>query len=252
MQNLSEASSGRQARDKQARAAASGGLRTPGLLGRNPWIGVGMVFLGILFFILIASSLKTNGFFVQSDVSIANSLHQAALQNGSFARLVMIAGYYVGEHVIAAIGVILGLYFLRKRYWPELTMVAVAWAGETLIWYSLSSTFDRSRPVFSVPVWHQMTAPGFPSGHMISAVMCYGLLAYLVVPKTESAWAKIAIILASILAIFWVGYSRIYLGDHYLSDVLAGLALGVAWSGLVYTGVELIFLRRKKKNVWEK
>ena len=64
----------------------------------------------------------------------------------------MIFGFYLGEHVIVAIGAVLVVYFLYKRFWPELAMVLIAWGGEGAIWIVLSQYFDRSRPVFDVSV----------------------------------------------------------------------------------------------------
>jgi membrane-associated phospholipid phosphatase len=222
-----------------------GNLRTPVLLGQRPLIGLLMILLGGLVFGVLAISLQTNGPFIRLDVPLADSVHAAALQSSPFLRDAMIFGFYLGEHIIVAIGVLLALYFLYKRFWPELCMVAIAWAGEGAMWLVLSGHFQRARPVFTVPIWHQMTAPSFPSGHSISAVMCFGLLAYLVAPKMPSRFAKTVVIVTAVLIILYVGFSRIFLGDHYLTDVLAGYALGIAWFGLVYTGVELVAKRRR-------
>ena len=119
-------------------------------------------------------------------------------------------------------------------------MVDIAWAAEGGLWGVLSAYYNRPRPVFDVPVWHQMTAPGFPSGHSIAAVMCFGLLAYLIVPKISSRFWKAVVIVTAVLVILYIGFSRLFVGDHYLTDVLAGYALGVALCGLVYTLVEVI------------
>jgi undecaprenyl-diphosphatase len=89
-----------------------------------------------------------------------------------------------------------------------------------------------------------MTAPGFPSGHSISAVMCYYLLAYLLVPKMPTPFWKAIVIIGAATIIVYIAFSRVFIGDHYPSDVLAGLALGVAWSSLVYTTTEWIALQR--------
>jgi undecaprenyl-diphosphatase len=131
-------------------------------------------------------------------------------------------------------------------------MVVIVWAGEGAIWLFLSQYYNRPRPVFDVPVWHQMTSPGFPSGHVIAAVMCYGLLAYLLIPKSSSRFWKIVISVMAGLIILYIGVSRLFVGDHYLSDVLAGYALGIAWSGLVYTVIELITIQRMNGHVQEK
>ena len=228
------------------------GLRTPQLLARRPMIGLLMVLLGGITFGVMVVSLQTNGPLMQLDILWINTIHTTALQSSSFIRAVMISGFYIGEHVIVAIGVILALYFLYKRFWPELCMVVIAWAGEGGIWLYLSAYFNRPRPVFEVPVWHQMTAPSFPSGHSLSAIMCYGLLAYLLVPRIHSRPGKALVIVVAVLVILFIGYSRVFVGDHYPTDVLAGYALGIAWSGFVYTLVELISYKKVVGYVEEK
>ncbi len=225
-------------------ARAAPGFRSPGVLGRWPLLGLLLVLAGLAAFGVFAYNVQTAGPLVQRDAAIAQKLHAAALAGPPWLRSLMISGYYLGQHVIVAIGALLVFYFMIRRFWTELAMVVIAWAGEGSLWLLLAPHFARPRPVFEAPVWHQMTAPGFPSGHSISAVMCYGLLAYLVVPRVRSRWGKLAVVALALLVIVFIAFSRIFIGDHYLTDVLAGLALGVAWSGLVYTTVELVAKRR--------
>ncbi len=226
-------------------------LRTPGLLARWPLIGLIMVVLGLSLFGVLAISLQTHSPLLVEDVQLTNDLHVIALQSSPAIRDVMIAGFYMGEHVIIAIGLILALYFLYKRFWPELAMVVIAWSGEGLIWTVLSQYFDRTRPIFAVSVWRQMQVPSFPSGHSMSAVMCYGLLAYLLAPRMPSRFWKVFVSLVALLIIVYIGFSRLFVGDHFVIDVLAGYGLGIAWFGLVFTTVELIarrIARRKNKT----
>lgn len=225
-------------------AARANGLRASGAWARRPLIGALLVFLGLATFGMIVIQLQTNGPLIQFDYVVNDALHNIALNSSLFIRDIMIFGYYMGQHVIIGIGVVLLVYFVYKHYWPEAAMVVIAWAGEGAMWMFLSGMFERSRPVFDTPIWHQMTAPGFPSGHTISAVMCYGLLAYLLWPKMPMRFWKAAAIFAAVLIVVYIGFSRVFIGDHYLSDVLAGAALGIAWSALVYTSVEWIAVRR--------
>lgn len=222
-------------------------LHTPGLLARWPLIGVMMVVLGGLLFGAMAINLETNGPLLPIDVQVANSLHTLALHSSPIVLNIMIFGFYLGEHGIILIGLILVLYFLYKRFWSGLSMVVIAWAGEGTIWLVLSQYFNRARPVFEVSAWRQMTAPSFPSGHSLSAIMCFGLLAYLIVPKLSSRFWKMIVIIAALLIMLYIGYSRLFVGDHYLTDVLAGYGLGIAWSGLVYTLVE-VFAKNKQQR----
>jgi membrane-associated phospholipid phosphatase len=220
------------------------GLRAPGHLARRPGIGVLLVLFGLAAFGVIVIQLQTNGPLIQLDYVLNDAIHGWAINSSPFVRGVMIVGYYLGQHIIIAIGVVLLVYFIYKRFWPEAAMVVIAWAGEGAMWMFLSGLFERSRPVFDTPVWHQMTAPGFPSGHSISAVMCYGLLAYLLAARMSKRPHRALAGITAIVIIVYIGFSRVFVGHHYLSDVLAGLALGVAWSALVYTSVEWIAVRR--------
>ncbi len=204
-----------------------------------------MFLIGTSLFIFFAANLLNNSPLIQTDARLAGEAHQFALHSSPVLRTVAISGFYLGEHVIFAIGAGLILYFLAKRFWPELCMVVIAWPGELVLLFLLSPYFHRARPLYDVSVWRNMPSPGFPSGHSISVIMCYGLLAYLLVPKIQSHRGKAAVIVAAIVISIFVGISRIYVGDHYPVDVLAGYSLGIAWSGLVYTSVELIARRKR-------
>ncbi len=122
-------------------------------------------------------------------------------------------------------------------------MLLVGLGGGAILWYFLIGIFNRPRPAAQMGV--VVTDPSFPSGHVITAVLAYGLLAYLFVPKMPSLFWKWVVVIASILTMLYIGFSRLFLGGHYLTDLLAGFALGIAWAGLVYTLIERISMRRK-------
>jgi undecaprenyl-diphosphatase len=226
----------------------SGGLRSPGLLGQHPLIGLIMVVLGGSLFILLALNLQTHGPLLELDTQIATDFHTLALQSYPLMQNIMIFGFFLAEYGFIVIGAALVLYFLYKRFWTELGMVLIAWGGEGPMWFFLSDYFHRARPPFTPRIWQPMASPGFPSGHSIAAVMCFGLLAYLVMPHIKSGFWKVVLIIVTLLAILYIGYSRLFVSDHYPTDILAGYALGLAWSGLVYTSVEWIARRRKLRK----
>ena len=231
---------------KRAYRYPLGNLRAPGLLGKWPFIGLAMLLIGLSLFGVFAFNLQTKGPLIQTDTQIVNDLHADALQSSPFTQDAVIVGSYLGEQGVLAIGAVLALYFLIKRFWPELSMVVIAWAGEGGIWLVLTQYFNRARPLLGVSFWTRAAGSGFPSGHSFSAVLCFGLLAYLLAPQLPSRFWKVAVTLVAVLIILYIGFSRVYVGDHYPTDVLAGYALGIAWAGLVYTSVELIAKRVKK------
>lgn len=216
-------------------------VRSPGKFAEYPLIGVAMFIFGSAVFGLIAYSLVTNGPLLAWDIPLAKSLHTIALNSPGWVKGVMIAGYYVGSQLIAVIGVVLGIYFLRQRCWRELTMLAVGAGGSGLLFRLLSNIFDRPRPVFESQIWQIHDIPGFPSGHASAVVAGYGLMAYFLVPKISSSLGKATVIASALVVALYVGFSRIFVGHHFLTDLVAGYAMGIAWSGLAYTLIELIF-----------
>jgi undecaprenyl-diphosphatase len=158
----------------------------------------------------------------------------------------MIAGFYVGDQLLILIGVVLGIYFLCKRYWRELVMLCNGFGVSAIIFRVLSLAFNRTRPVFDTPIWHMKVIPGFPSGHAIAIASSCGLLLYLFVPKIKSRTGRAWMIVGVVFVSLYVLFSRLFVGDHFLTDIVAGLAVGFAWSALANTAVELLFRKRKR------
>jgi len=125
--------------------------------------------------------------------------------------------------------------------------VTVGWGGAALIFHFLSTFIARPRPL--TQIWIIVNIPGFPSGHAVFTVACYGLMAYLLAPKMPTLFWKTVVIAAAALIIAFVGFSRIFTGGHYLTDILAGYAVGIAWFGLAYTLIEIYFQERRIQNV---
>jgi hypothetical protein len=99
-------------------------IRSPEKLAQYPIIGLAMLVFGGLIFGVIAYSVVTHGPLLAWDVPLAKSLHATALKSPGWVIGIMIAGYYVGGQLIGVIGAVLGIYFVRKRCWRELTMLA--------------------------------------------------------------------------------------------------------------------------------
>jgi undecaprenyl-diphosphatase len=157
-------------------------------------------------------------------------------------------GWTFGNEGVMVLGGLMGLYFIIRRYWKELWMVAVGNIGGPLMFLALSHIFNRHRPAFAVPVAATLTGPGFPSGHTVVAVTLYGLLAYLLIPTISSRFWKWVVIVLAVLMMLFIGFSRLFVGGHYLTDVIAGYAVGVAWSGIVYMTIETYFIRRNNRK----
>ncbi len=125
-------------------------------------------------------------------------------------------------------------------------MALVGWIGGAAVFNLLSTIIGRPRP--PTQIWIVVNIPGFPSGHAITVVVFYGLLAYWLAPKMPSILGKVAVVAVALLIIGFVGFSRIFTGGHYLTDILAGYAVGIAWFGAAYTLIEIYYRRREAKG----
>ena len=119
--------------------------------------------------------------------------------------------------------------------------------------YSLNFLFSRPRPTFDDPIITALHY-SFPSGHAMQSFISYGLLAYYLVVRTPARPRKLLIITATTLLIALIGLSRMYLGVHYLSDVIAGYAAGAFWLSTCITALYYIrygYRHRKREPIQE-
>lgn len=214
-------------------------FRSPGLLAKRPIIGLLMFIFGSLMFGALTYNLLTHGPLLQWDIAIANSWPAIALSSPLFIKYIMIASFYVGKTGATLIALSLALYSLYKKFWQELAMAVIGWGGYVVLFNLLSYWLDRPRP--PTQIWIIVNLPGFPSGHAIAAVVCFGLVGYLLAPKMPSLFWKTFVTVATVLLILFIGFSRIFTGGHYLTDILAGYAVGIAWFGAAYTLIEIYY-----------
>ncbi len=130
-------------------------------------------------------------------------------------------GGTIGVIVITVIALTI---LLVRRHYRHATIVAAAVAGATIINLVLKALFERSRP----DLWEQFvteTSYSFPSGHaMLSSVLAFAAIAVF----WRTKW-RIAVIIGATLFMMLVGFSRLYLGVHYPTDILAGWFVSGAW-----------------------
>ncbi len=133
----------------------------------------------------------------------------------------------------------------RERYWLAAVWLTV-YGGMLLNW-TLKLVFQRARPAFAEPIL-TLTGYSFPSGHTMMATTLYGVLAVYLVSHTRSSGRRALVITVASIMIALVGSSRIYLGAHYLSDVLGAAAEGLAWMSLCLTVVYSVQRHRAKNK----
>ena len=194
-------------------------------LARFPWIGAALIVVGLAAFALLLFSVETQGFLTALDAPIDTALHARVTNDPGWLVLTWRALAVLGREAILVAAVSLGLYWFWRRRWRELAMVALGVGGGEPIFEVLSRLIDRHRPVWPNYI-EFLPGPGFPSGHVMSAILFYGMIAYLLLPRLRSrGWRVLAFVDAALLALV-VGFSRLYIGLHWPTDVLAGAAWG--------------------------
>ncbi len=120
-------------------------------------------------------------------------------------------------------------YLLLSRRFRIAGLIAAAIAGGELLNTTLKNAFERARPDATLHLV-EVSSTSFPSGHAMAASIFYLTIGLLLARTAPRRREKIYLITWSLLFTFLVGFSRVYLGVHYPSDVLAGWAAGTAWA----------------------
>lgn len=168
----------------------------------------------------------------------------------SSPRLTTLALEVTALGSIAAVGLVLFLasvlfWTMGRRYSVLLLWVAVV--GGVALNYALKALFSRPRPqLFEWRVPHA-GASSFPSGHAMTAAVVYGTLAYLLTRLALGRGARIGVWLVLLGVVLLVGASRLYLGVHYPSDVVAGFGAGFAWAAVCAVGLEVVRYFRARR-----
>ena len=182
----------------------------------------------------IAEDVHNNEPLTITDVLLSNWLHR----NGSapLTKAMWIITSLHASAVVCVAAVLIGLVLWRRRerYWVFALWLSVF--GGLLLNRTLKLVFHRARPHFDDPLL-TLTSYSFPSGHTMIATVFYGALAAFVFAKSNSWPLRITAGVVAITMIVLVAFSRVYLGAHYLSDVLAAMAEGLAWIALSMTAL---------------
>ena len=120
------------------------------------------------------------------------------------------------------------LFLAWKRLWPSLVMLIVAVPGGMLLNEWVKILVHRQRPFLDGP-FVDWSGYSFASGHTIGATLLYGALLLFVLPSLKVRHWRLLSILSAILLVTMVGFSRIALGAHFLTDVIAAVVFGIIW-----------------------
>ena len=180
--------------------------------------------LSAIAFARIAEDYLTNDPLARWDVSFAHWLSGERSTVGTdFFRFLSFIGSPAAALAIATVVCVL-LY--RRRLLVEAALLPVVLGGAELLNLVLKLSFHRPRPEYA---FVHLDTYSFPSGHAMISTAAYGALAYLAWSYLHSRPARLVLVTGTAVLVALICFSRLYLGVHYLSDVLAGAAGGAFW-----------------------
>jgi membrane-associated phospholipid phosphatase len=193
----------------------------------------------VAMFAFLAQAYAAGYPIVQIDVRLADALHANLVPSATTA---LSAVTQLGSTPVLALFVATAAAYLVPRLrGREAVFLVVTLVGAQLLTWILKAIFERPRPSFDDPV---ATASwfSFPSGHALGSIAVYGALAYVSARNIRSRRTRLAVLAGVGLLVAVIGFSRLYLGVHYLTDVLAGYSAGMAW---LLLAVGLLHARRR-------
>ncbi len=177
---------------------------------------------------------------LQFDNAIRTAVHSYA--NPALTRAMIVVSF-LGKEFLFVAPIVAALIFWRVRWIRAAAWLVVTMAGALVLDLTLKYAFHRPRPTpYFVALPHTYS---FPSGHSLMSFCFYGVMAGLLAARLQRLWTRVAIWTFAVCLIASIGFSRIYLGVHYPSDVVGGYLAAAVW---VSTMIALDHWRRGRKN----
>ncbi|WP_346927607.1 phosphatase PAP2 family protein [uncultured Arthrobacter sp.] len=135
-----------------------------------------------------------------------------------------------------------------NRTWRPIILVCGAAAVSTTATTFSKNLVGRSRPDFIHAVPPYETSASFPSGHALNTTVVIGVVVYLTCLQLKKTSARVAVIAAGLVFVVAMGLSRVFLGHHWMTDVIAAWLLGLAWLGIVILAHRLFHVIRHREH----
>jgi len=148
---------------------------------------------------------------------------------------------------MAVLAIVAAVLLWRSRRRPEAAVVLAAAVGAALLIDGFKRLYGRVRPPAAERLMIE-TNPALPSGHALGSIVVLGVLAAVVVLVTRRAALRVGALAAAVSGVALIGASRLYLGVHWLTDVVTGWFLGGAWLAVCVTTLCVLTRRRALRS----
>ncbi|MES2176285.1 MAG: phosphatase PAP2 family protein [Gemmatimonadota bacterium] len=149
---------------------------------------------------------------------------------------------WLGDTALTGLLAVAVVILIHRRRWAAAATIPVASIGGMYLDIALKTLFHRGRPDAAVE-FIAGTTWSFPSGHSMASLVGYGIVAYFRFENERNTQHQLRIVLSTCSIVAAVGLSRLYLGVHYISDVLGGFLAGAIWLLLCIEGYRLVSSR---------
>jgi membrane-associated phospholipid phosphatase len=216
------------------------------LIGLELAVGLVLALLAGLLFAWLSDEVAEGETQVADDL-LRTMVNQRATP--TITQVMIFASVWGAPRRLAILAVVAVAVFLARRWYRGAVLVVVTLLGAGLLDGGLKLLFGRQRPT---PFFEYYPAPetfSFPSGHALFATAFFGGLAALLWKRLRHPSLRVAVAVGAVVLILLIGFSRIYLGVHYPSDVLGGFAVGIVWVTAVALGDRIAAHRRGRLPV---
>jgi membrane-associated phospholipid phosphatase len=226
-------------------ARLRGNLSPAGYFGLQMTAGLLVFAAAAWLFGGIAEDVVTGDSHLLHDLEVERwfHLHQTARLNGFLSG---VSRLHEWPGVACATGLLV-LYFLWRHNWRWVTTIICAVPGGMILDALLKIAFHRARPTLSSLATILRTY-SFPSGHVMAATLIYGVLAAYATTRLVAWQSRVVAVLIACSLVAVIAFSRVYLGVHYLSDVLAAASAGVTWLALCLMAIDKLWYPRGRHH----
>lgn len=216
------------------------------LMGRTPGDAIALLVAGVVIiaaawiFLAVLEDVINGDPLVQLDNSVFQGLQVLRTRTGDAIMIILTE---LGDAVVvSAVTAAVFLLLVMRRAWRSALLLLIAVAGGSLVNTVIKGTLHRVRP--GEMAYHGWSEFSFPSGHSTLNAILYGFLAVLIEREVRPAW-RLPFAFAAMLIALSIAFSRVYLGAHWFSDVVAGLSFGTLW----LAAVSFILLRGRREAI---
>ncbi len=212
--------------------------------GLSLTVGIIIAATFLLVFFSILQDYRGQEALIQADTRIENLVY--TLRSDKLNSIMLLITLLGTWQIVCTGIIVIGFPLFALNLIPYLLALIISVGGGEIISSLIKNLVQRPRPPLTSALVIEKSF-SFPSGHALIAVALYGFLAYIFYRFSETKRKKIFSLIFGVVMISIISFSRLYLGIHWTSDILASLALGGAWLCLVITGLKLA-----QKSIWTK